>query len=385
MTKRTIWYSTRPLAVLLIWLLACGLPSCAATATTKNAAPTGPLSAYAAPGPYKALTLAADWRDAARDCSVPVKVYYPAQAPAPWPVIVFSHGLGGSREGYRWLGEQWAGHGYCVVLPTHTGSDSSLLSAERPMQAMRAAMTNPSNLVNRPLDVSFVIDELTRLNKAPDGPLSGKLDLARIGIGGHSFGGYTTLAIAGEQFKLPIGGKHNLGDPRVKAALAMSPPARPGEAAALDAQYGAIKIPTMVMTGTEDKMPLPDDDPANRRIPFDHMSGIEHYLFTLIGGNHMIFSGIGTGEHKALGAANDQTTTARQGGRRSKLLMRMRERRRNSEGQGEQQAAMREAILGTSTAFWDACLKGDAQARAWLQTSSKADLAGVAQFEARGK
>jgi hypothetical protein len=142
----------------------------------------------------------------------------------------------------------------------------------------------------------------------------------------------------------------------------------------------------MVMTGTEDKMPLPDDDPANRRIPFDHMSGIEHYLFTLIGGNHMIFSGIGTGEHKTLGAQEDMTSgTKQRSGLRAKLLMRMRERRRNSEGQGARQAAMRQAILGTSTAFWDAYLKGDAQAQDWLKHDCQMHLKGVAEFDAKNQ
>src|SRR5581483_2551842 len=45
-----------------------------------------------------------DWHDDKRNCDVPVKVYFPTGEAKPLPVIVFSHGLGGTREGYEYLG-----------------------------------------------------------------------------------------------------------------------------------------------------------------------------------------------------------------------------------------------------------------------------------------
>ena len=45
------------------------------------------------------------------------------------PVVLFSHGLGGSREGYGYLGSYWAAHGYVAVHLQHIGSDETMLAA----------------------------------------------------------------------------------------------------------------------------------------------------------------------------------------------------------------------------------------------------------------
>src|ERR1700744_4715141 len=67
-----------------------------------------------------------DWFDARRQRAVPVKIYYPRTGAGPFPVIIFSHGLGGSREGYEYLGQYWAAHGYVSVHVQHPGSDDGL-------------------------------------------------------------------------------------------------------------------------------------------------------------------------------------------------------------------------------------------------------------------
>ena len=64
-----------------------------------------------------------DWTDAARGRTVPAKIYYPTDAAGPFPVIVFSHGLGGTREAYEYLARQWAANGYVSVHLQHPGSD----------------------------------------------------------------------------------------------------------------------------------------------------------------------------------------------------------------------------------------------------------------------
>src|ERR1700722_18408724 len=67
-----------------------------------------------------------EWRDAKRERTVPVKIYFPKTGEGPFPVIIFSHGLGGSREGYEYLGRYWASHGYVSVHLQHAGSDSAV-------------------------------------------------------------------------------------------------------------------------------------------------------------------------------------------------------------------------------------------------------------------
>src|SRR3990167_3541328 len=55
----------------------------------------------------------------------PVRVFVPGGKGA-FPVILFSHGLGGSREGNRFLGEHWARRGYVAVFLQHPGSDTGV-------------------------------------------------------------------------------------------------------------------------------------------------------------------------------------------------------------------------------------------------------------------
>ena len=89
--------------------------------------------------------------------------------------------------------------------------------------SLRQAAAKLDNAVNRPLDVTFAIDQLEVLNRS-EGPLQGRLDLNRVGAAGHSFGAYTTLAVAGEVLGRPGGREISLADPRIKAAIPMSAP-----------------------------------------------------------------------------------------------------------------------------------------------------------------
>lgn len=296
-----------------------------------------------APLPTRSSRL--EWNDDARNRSVPVKIYSPASGNGPFPVILFSHGLGGSREGYEFVGRQWAANGYVVVHLQHKGSDDKVWrGAANPAEALKRA-ANAENSFARARDVSFVIDQLVRLNDQPE--WKGKLDLAYIGMSGHSFGGQTTMLIAGEKLGGNAGemllGK--LVDPRVKAALPMSP-ATPRDHDKLDEAFGSITIPVFEMTGTLDVSPLGETTAADRRIPFDHMNDHAAYLLTLTDGDHMVFSGRARGQVKPTDARHQ------------------------------------EIIRISSTAFWDAYLKDDAQAKAWLKDGAfKTSLASDGVFE----
>ena len=85
-----------------------------------------PAVAWAKAGPFAVETASFDWTDAARNREVPVKIYYPKDGAGTCPLIVFSHGLGGSREGYEYLGRHWASHGYVSVHVQHKGSDTEV-------------------------------------------------------------------------------------------------------------------------------------------------------------------------------------------------------------------------------------------------------------------
>jgi len=288
---------------------------------------------------FKVATYETEWRDPARDRVVPVKIYYPSDAPAPCPVVIFSHGLGGSREGYRYLVEAWAAHGYISVHVQHAGSDIDAIRGPHMAENFRKAVTDPSNAINRPLDIRFVIDRLTALAATDAFPLHGRMDLAHLGVAGHSYGAFTTMAVAGAC--IPVLGGHPLHlDPRIKAAIAMSTPTMRGNET--DAAFDAVRIPIFHMTGTEDGAPgrfssaivdavVGNTPPSARRRPFDHTRHAIAYLLTFTGGDHMVFSGRMTGQR-----AKD--------------------------------ARFQALICSGSNAFWDAYLKNDAAALRWLET-----------------
>ncbi|HYG61513.1 MAG TPA: alpha/beta fold hydrolase [Thermoanaerobaculia bacterium] len=281
-----------------------------------------------APGAHQVETSLFEWTDTARGRTVPVKIYSP-QGAGPFPVIVFSHGLGGSRDGYEYLGRHWASHGYVVVHVQHPGSDSSVWQGTlHPLKSMRAASSDPANSIARPLDVRFTIDRLEALNREAS-PYKGRLDLEDLGVAGHSFGAYTALAVAGQMF---VRGNRemSLADPRVKAVLAMSAPA-PARKWQADKSYSRIKVPVLHMTGTRDDSPIGDTRASERRIPFDRISAVDQYLLVLNGGDHMVFSGA-----------------------------------RRPTASSDKDPVFLDLILMSSTAFWDVYLRGDTAARAWL-------------------
>jgi len=271
-------------------------------------------------------TMDVAWRDTKRNRDVPAKIYFSNETTNPCPVIVFSHGLGGTRENYSYLGRHWASHGYVSVHLQHHGSDDSAWrGSARPMQTMREATLNPQNAIDRPLDVSFALDTLAKVN-AQEGPLRNKLDLNRVGVAGHSFGAFTTLAIAGQRFGPR---ERSLADERVKAAVAMSAPV-PRRTS--ERNYAPIKIPILHLTGTADESPLNETTAKDRRVPFDSINRAPQFLITFTGGDHMVFSGASRG---------------------------VRDRARDDE--------MHRVILESTTAFWDAFLRQDTNALAWLR------------------
>lgn len=304
--------------------------------------PWAPASDYTAPsGPFTVGTLEQVWHDQGREREVPVKIYFPLAAagekPTRFPVIIFSHGLGGSREGYAYLGEHWAGFGCVSVHLQHHGSDEALLKGFRPLKKLRAAANDPTVAIERPADVRFAIDRLAVLDADPASPLHDRLDLARIGVAGHSFGAVTTMAIAGAHLPV-LNGDTRYPDARVKAAIAMSTPAFPGNDT--DAAFDDIRIPVLHLTGTNDESPVSrrgDSDPivgntraAERLRPFRHTRHAPAYLLVFEGGDHLVFSG----------RRNETRATDRE---------------------------FQSHILSASTAFWDAWLKDDPGARHWLE------------------
>jgi predicted dienelactone hydrolase len=272
------------------------------------------------------LTLVVD--DKGRSREIPIRIYLPKETTAA-PVILFSHGLGGSRDNNAYLGNHWAGCGYVAVFMQHPGSDDSVWKESRlgqRMSAMRNAASR-ENFLLRVGDVPAVIDQLERWNKEDEHTLRGRLDLEHIGMSGHSFGALTTQAVSGQSFL----GRKPFTDTRIKCALPMSPSAN--KLMESERSFGNVSIPWLLMTGTNDTSPINDTDVESRLAVYPALPAVSKYELVLDKAEHSAFS-----ERALLG---EQV-------------------KRNSNHH--------RAILAISTAFWDAYLREDVAARKWLDS-----------------
>jgi len=259
-----------------------------------------------AAAPVGASTVAAEvrygqWTDAARGGRVvPYKLYMPRGA-GPFPVVVHSHGLGGSREASTYILQAVAEAGFLVVTLQHAGSDSSLLAGGgRPtgeaavVAAGRAGMTSEAAR-GRYGDLPFALDQLAR-----DPALKGKADFSRIGMSGHSYGALSTLTAVGQ--RLPAApADPSFAEPRIKAAIAYSPNKPRGDDPAK--AFERVKTPMLHFTGTEDVTPFDLERNAfERTAPYQAIQGVDQYLVILDGADHALFGGrrVATGQLKAI-------------------------------------------------------------------------------------
>jgi len=230
--------------------------------------------------------------DASRDRDVPVRIYYPQTTEAQrFPILIFSHGAGGSKNGYAYLGKYWAAHGYVVLHPTHFGSDTSMLKRGRPFYDLRMVkkmVEDKSNLINRPKDVTFLLDSLPQLEGWIPA-LKGHTDPTRVGVGGHSFGAYTSMAVAGAKVYGALNPSAQFEDTRVTAFLALSPQG-PGGWAFKEDSWETVRRPVFVMTGTQDNG-MGNNEPYRWRLEaYEHLRPGHKYLAVINGANHMDFS-----------------------------------------------------------------------------------------------
>jgi predicted dienelactone hydrolase len=261
--------------------------------------------------------------DSSRNRSLYVDVYIPQTfREGKTPVIIFSHGLASRPEDFAKALEHLASYGFLVVAPQHPGSDTKYL------QGMLAGyyrnIFDRDEFINRPKDISFVIDELERRNP---NQFQGKLDLTNVGLAGHSFGGYTAIAIAGAQIDFenlekdcnrPYFGiniaiilecralelprqVYNFRDERVTAVFAANPVNRSifGEKG-----LSKISIPVLLGSGSYDPAANPIFEQA---IPFTWLKTPDKYLAMVEGQAHVNFTELDAGMQKTLETVVDIT------------------------------------------------------------------------------
>lgn len=241
----------------------------------------------AAGGAHSAIEF--DWFDAHRQRPVPVRLYLPnapaTGAPRRVPLVVFSHGIGGSRQGYRYLGSHWAGHGWASLHLQHVGSDRKLWGGN-PFEVfgrLREAATDAEAMA-RALDLRFALDQLL------GGDLAPRLDAGRIVAAGHSYGANTALLAAGA--RVERGGRvQPLRDQRVRAALLLSAPPFYGETR-FEPILGGVEVPSLHVTATADEIRIPGywSGLSDRIAVFQAIGGRPKALAVFEGGSHGMFT-----------------------------------------------------------------------------------------------
>ncbi|MEM7556002.1 MAG: alpha/beta fold hydrolase, partial [Cyanobacteria bacterium P01_A01_bin.84] len=257
--------------------------------------------------------------DALRSRLIVTQVYLP-NIQTPVPTIVISHGLGSDSTNFRYLATRLASHGFAVVVPNHPGSDTRKLRSL--LDGSASELVTPEEFYHRPLDIKYVLDHLEELNEKKS-PYTNRLNLQQVGVFGHSFGGYTALALAGAEINYAKLGKDcqeealkqswnmslifqcranypfkeaakegfqldkNLRDERVRAVIAVNP-----ITSSLFGKKGLQKIqtPVMIVASSDDTIA-----PAlyEQILPFSWISNSQRYLALLTGATH--FSAIGDG------------------------------------------------------------------------------------------
>lgn len=324
-------------------------------ATSQPAAPPagGSHSYKLEAGPFEVMQRLLTFTDDSRLRDVPLTAYLPKrEKPSSDPVLIISPGWGGGRDGYRYLAQHWAGHGYAVFVLEHEGSDVDVVkkavgdggagASLRVTSAMRQSLNDPANWSNRALDVTFVLDELTRRSELTADDLSGRLDLSRVGMSGHSFGAYTTMLIMGAVVDLPGQDDRDFRDGRCVAGIAMSSQGE-GRLGLDQDSWSNVAAPMLYLTGTRD-FEIGSRDVAGRRVAFDRTreeTADDQMLITIADAEHLAFS---DNQRALSGEAMKRDPRHHQW------------------------------ILMATTAFWDSHLRNDAAAAAWLHSDALATL-----------
>jgi predicted dienelactone hydrolase len=257
-------------------------------------------------GPWKVASEDLVLRDERRQKDLEITVRYPvvdANAVDRFPLVVFSHGAGGSRAAFPDLTSHWAGHGYIVVLPTH--SDSIELRRRKGEDLSRLAR-DLNSLVRdvRPLDrladVVFLLDSIGTMEARIPGlrgkDRAGRIDRERIGMAGHSAGALTTQMTAGVKVRGVSPGAmfeaRSVGDPRIDAAILISGQGTTNRLFT-DQSWNELSKPLLVITGSKDYAAISNETPASRREPFEKAKPGDKYLVFIEGATHSSYQGRG--------------------------------------------------------------------------------------------
>jgi predicted dienelactone hydrolase len=186
-----------------------------------------------------------------------------AVAPGKHPVLLFSHGYLGVSDQSIFLTEACARAGYIVASMNHGDALVNIFQKKQdPPKFAEFAKWTDAKYRDRQEDIVALLDQLLAWDQAADSPFFGHVDPQHIGGMGHSLGGYTMLGLAG--------GWESWREPRIKAAVLLSPFAQPYD---VNGQLDKVTIPVMIQGGTLDWGISPFLPPVYKKLP-----GAKSYL-----------------------------------------------------------------------------------------------------------
>jgi dienelactone hydrolase len=269
-------------------------------------------------------------QDSKRGKTLDVRVTYPDSGTGPYPLIVFSHGAGASKDDYLALTRYWASHGYVVMQVNHEDS-----GAQGMKERSKAWSTRPG-------DLSALIDHVGDV-EARIPALKGKIDTKHVGVAGHSFGGQTAQMMGGYRLRGEGGGR----DDRVSAIIGIAPPgAAPGES---QRSWADIKVPMLTIFGTSD-IGSKSETPLWRADGYKNATSPDNYLILVDNADHLLGGISDTRAGKPVPKNADQL----------------------------------KLVLDATTQFWDAYLKGDSAAcNTFASGAVVANATAPARFESK--
>lgn len=270
------------------------------------------------PGSYSVISQSLnvtidDWRDTPQGLIKPYNLEFDAYLPQNLrekaPIVVISHGLAAEPSFIGYLGQHLASYGFAVLIPRHPGSDSRYMTAI--LNGKLRKEVAPLEFVNRSWDIKHLLDKVTELGTQRDS-WANQVNPNQVGVIGISFGGYTSLTLAGaplnferleqecppKQANLNLSlllqcqarflppDSYNLADNRVKAAIAISP--------TISTVLGVeslrqISIPTLLFASSEDILAPAI---AEQIYPFTQLQTPDKYLALLVNTSHFAAEGI---------------------------------------------------------------------------------------------
>ncbi|MEM9155344.1 MAG: hypothetical protein AAGB13_09940, partial [Cyanobacteria bacterium P01_F01_bin.33] len=238
-----------------------------------------------------------------------VDLYLPKTSKGSSPLVVISHGVASSRKTFSYVAEHLASYGFAVAAIEHPNTDAS--SLQQYIAGFEDG-ADPRDAIQRPSDITAVLDFLERKDENNNSDWTGKVETDGVGVLGQSLGGYTVLAAGGAQLnldyleevcsdsdktilpfnlslllqcetlKLPSQ-NYVTHDQRIKAVLAINPVS---SAVFGPAGLEQIQVPVLMIASSNDILAPAVEEQIE---PFSWLKTEEKYLLLVKNGTHFSF------------------------------------------------------------------------------------------------